>query len=127
MAGTLRAALAAKGLKITVSESLELLAKAFGVADSNTLSAAVRAEAPGPRNDASPSPPPITERVLGPGPHFSRELESTLHRALAALRMPQAASDPPPAAVETPAPPEPTVGAAPEKPVPQNETDDCVP
>jgi len=83
MAGTLRAALAAKGLKITVSESLELIAKAFGVADWNTLSAAVRAEAPGPRNDASPSPPPITERVLAPGPHFSRELESTLHRALA--------------------------------------------
>ena len=42
MAGTLRAALAAKGLKITVSESLELIAKAFGVADWNTLSAAVR-------------------------------------------------------------------------------------
>src|SRR5262245_9369412 len=83
MASTLRAVLAAKGLKITVSESLELIAKAFGVADWNTLSAAVRAEAPGPRNDASPSPPAITQRLLGPGPHFSRELESTLHRALA--------------------------------------------
>jgi Glyoxalase superfamily protein/Clp amino terminal domain, pathogenicity island component len=83
MARTLRAALAAKGLKITISQSLELIAKAFGVADWNTLSAAVRAEAPAPRNDASPSPPPIAERVLGPGPHFSRELESTLHRALA--------------------------------------------
>src|SRR5262245_63952806 len=59
MAGTLRAALAAKGLKITVSESLE---KAFGVADWNTLSAAVRAKAPAPRNDASPPPPPIAER-----------------------------------------------------------------
>ncbi len=83
MAGTLRAALAAKGLKITVSESLELIAKAFGVADWNTLSAAVRAKAPAPRNEFSPSPPPAAERVLGPGPHFSRELESTLHRALA--------------------------------------------
>src|SRR5262245_37829389 len=83
MASTLRAALAAKGLKITVSESLELIAKAFGVADWNTLSAAVRAEAPGPRSEASPSPPPIAQRVLGPGPPFSRELESTLHRALA--------------------------------------------
>ena len=83
MAGTLRAALAAKGLKITVSESLELIAKAFGVADWNTLSAAVRAKAPAPHNEFSPSPPPATERVLGPGPHFSRELESTLHRALA--------------------------------------------
>ena len=48
MAGTLRAALAAKGLKITVSESLELIAKAFGVADWNSLSAAVRAKAPAP-------------------------------------------------------------------------------
>ena len=81
MAGTLRAALAAKGLKITVSESLELIAKAFGVADWNTLSAAVRAKAPAPRNEFSPSPPPAAG--LGPGPHFSRELESTLHRALA--------------------------------------------
>jgi ATP-dependent Clp protease ATP-binding subunit ClpA len=69
-------------LKITISQSLELIAKAFGVADWNTLSAAVRAEAPTPRNDPSSSPP-ITERLLGPGPHFSRELESTLHRALA--------------------------------------------
>jgi len=83
MAGTLRAALAAKGLKISVSESLELIAKAFGAADWNTLSAAVRAAAPGPRDDASPSPPPIIARVLGPAPHFSPELESTLHRALA--------------------------------------------
>jgi len=83
MAGTLRAALAAKGLKITVSESLELIAKAFGVADWNTLSAAVRATAPASRNEFPPSPPPVAERVLGPGPHFSRELESTLHRALA--------------------------------------------
>jgi hypothetical protein len=83
MAGTLRAALAAKGLKITVSESLELIAKAFGVSDWNTLSAAVRAETPAPRNDTSPSPPPIIERVLGAGPQFSRELESTLRRALA--------------------------------------------
>jgi hypothetical protein len=82
MAGTLRAALAAKGLKITVSESLELIAKAFGVADWNTLSAAVRAKAPAPRNEISPSPPPTAERVLRRQPHFSRELESTLHRAV---------------------------------------------
>jgi hypothetical protein len=74
MAGTLRAALAAKRLKITVSESLELIAKAFGVADWNTLSAAVRARAPAPRNEFPPSPPPAAERILGTGPHFSREL-----------------------------------------------------
>src|SRR5215470_20283497 len=78
MARTLRAALAAKGFKITISQSLELIAKAFGVADWNTLSAVVRSEAPAPRNGASPSPPPIAERILKPGPHFSRELKSTL-------------------------------------------------
>src|SRR5262245_23148228 len=86
MAGTLRAALAAKGLKITVSQSLELIAKAFGVADWNTLRAAVRSAAPAPRNEFSLSPPPAAERVLRPGPHFSRELESTLHRALAGAK-----------------------------------------
>jgi len=36
MAQSLRAALAAKGLKITVSQSLKLIAKAFGVADFNS-------------------------------------------------------------------------------------------
>src|SRR6266478_6189145 len=45
MANTLRAALAAKGFKITISQSLELIAEALGVADWNTLSAAIRAEA----------------------------------------------------------------------------------
>jgi hypothetical protein len=83
MAHTLRAALAAKGLKITISQSLELIAKAFGVADWNTLSAAIRQEAPAPGNDASVSPRLTAERLQRPEPHFSRELESTLHRALA--------------------------------------------
>ena len=83
MARTLRAALAANGLEITISQSLELIAKAFGVADWNTLAAAIRRGAPAPRNEFSPSPPPVAERALGPGPHVSRELESTLHRALA--------------------------------------------
>jgi hypothetical protein len=83
MAGTVRAALAADGIKITVSQSLELIAKAFGLADWNTLSAAIRAEAAAPRQSASPPPPPTAERVPLPGVVFSRELESTLHRALA--------------------------------------------
>jgi hypothetical protein len=83
MAGTLRAALAAQGLRITISQSLELIAKAFGVADWNTLSAAVRAEAPAPRAEVSPSPPSAAERVLGSGPRFSRELDLTLQRAFA--------------------------------------------
>ena len=86
MARTLRAALAAKGLKITISQSLELIAKAFGVADWNTLAAAIRAEGTAPRNNASASPPPTAETVPGPGVVrglFSRALELTLHRALA--------------------------------------------
>ena len=59
MAAILRAALAAKGFKITISESLELIAKAFGVADWNTLSAAVRAKAPAVRDEFSSAPPTI--------------------------------------------------------------------
>jgi hypothetical protein len=43
MAHTLRAALVTKGLKVTVSQSLELIAQPFGVADWNTLSAAISA------------------------------------------------------------------------------------
>jgi glyoxalase superfamily protein/ClpA/ClpB-like protein len=81
MAHTLRAALVARGLKITNSQSLELIAEAFGVADWNTLSAAIRAEATAPRNNATPPPSSIAEGA--PGTRFSAELESTLHRALA--------------------------------------------
>jgi hypothetical protein len=81
MAHTLRAALAAKGLKITVSQSLELIAKAFGLADWNTLAAAIRAEAPvSGKNKASELRPPTAEVVLRP--RFSAELEVTLDRAL---------------------------------------------
>jgi hypothetical protein len=79
MARTLRAALAANGLKVTISQSLELIAKAFGVADWNTLAAAIRGGAPAPSNDASPPPSPTGAST----PRFSGELESTLHRALA--------------------------------------------
>jgi hypothetical protein len=52
MAQTIRAALAAKGQKISISESLELIAKAFGAADWNTLSAGIQ--------DAGSKPPPPT-------------------------------------------------------------------
>jgi Glyoxalase superfamily protein/Clp amino terminal domain, pathogenicity island component len=78
MAHTLRAALAAQGLKITISQSLELIAQAFGVADWNTLAAAIRRETPAPSKDA-PSPPLPTPDEA---PVFSRDLELTLHRAL---------------------------------------------
>jgi Glyoxalase superfamily protein/Clp amino terminal domain, pathogenicity island component len=82
MARTLRVALAAKGLKITISQSLELIAEAFGVAEWNTLAAAIRAQAPRPREKAPPLPQPVQ---IGPGvagPRFSKALELTLHRAL---------------------------------------------
>jgi Glyoxalase superfamily protein/Clp amino terminal domain, pathogenicity island component len=83
MAHTLRAALAAQGLKITNSQSLELIAEAFGVADWNTLSAAIRAAdaVPLPSKVSAPPPQlPIAESVEGV--RFSVELEATLHRAL---------------------------------------------
>jgi hypothetical protein len=79
MARTLRASLAARGFKITVSQSLELIAEAFGMADWNTLSAAIRAEAVGPRNNVSPPQFP----TAWSGFAFSAVLESTLHRAIA--------------------------------------------
>jgi len=72
MAQTLRAALAAKGLKITISQSLELIAEMFGVADWNTLAAKIHGEAPVTREKVSP--PPL--------PAFSATLAATLHRAL---------------------------------------------
>ena len=50
MARTLRAALAARGFKIPISQSLELIAEAFGVADWKTLAAAIRQEAPAGRD-----------------------------------------------------------------------------
>jgi hypothetical protein len=92
MAHTLRAALATKGHKVTNSEGLELIAQAFGVADWNTLSATIREEAAGPRNNATTLPRPSTTQsgqalsahpADESGPAFSTELSSTLDRALA--------------------------------------------
>jgi len=86
MARTLRVALAAKGFKITISQSLELIAEIFGVADWNTLSAAISRDARNPGNNVSRSPLPTAEpvpRALPPGPPlFSSELLGTLSRAL---------------------------------------------
>jgi hypothetical protein len=61
MARTLRAALATKGLKIAISQSLELIAEVFGVADRNTLAAAIRGGSTVRRDDVSPSKPPRAE------------------------------------------------------------------
>ena len=90
MAHTLRAALATKGLNITVSQSLELMAQAFGAADWNTLSASISEQTAPPRNTA---PPQLSTAQSGPafsahptdesGPVFSPELSTTLNRALA--------------------------------------------
>src|ERR1041384_2854627 len=87
MARTLRAALAASGIKITVSQSLELIAEAFGAADWNTLSAAIQADA---RNNAtSPQPPNEGSGIAFSAPlasipfAFSTSLDQTLPRAIA--------------------------------------------
>jgi hypothetical protein len=81
MARTLRAALAAKGFKISISQSLELIAEVFGAADWNTLAAAIRRKAGRPDKNAS-APPPLGDQRAAM-PLFSRPLELTLHRALA--------------------------------------------
>ncbi|MGY0571886.1 glyoxalase superfamily protein [Bradyrhizobium sp. RDM12] len=78
MAQTLRSTLAAKGIKITIGQSLELIAAIFGLADWNTLAAAINAEKAVPREKASPTP-----AVGGNSfPPLSAELTTTLHRAI---------------------------------------------
>ena len=72
MAQNLRGALATKGFNITVSQSLELIAQTFGVANWNTLSAAIRGEGAGPRDNAptlqSLRLPPRPRRCTGNSP-----------------------------------------------------------
>jgi hypothetical protein len=79
MAQTLRAALAAKGLKITVSQSLELIAEMFGMADWNTLAATIRGGKPASHEKVSPPLPAVGSNSMPP---FSAMLAATLHRAL---------------------------------------------
>lgn len=84
MAHTLRAALSALGFKITVSQSLELTARAFGVADWNTLSAAIRAATAVPENTLQPPPAAEGTKTTGaPLNLLSKQLESTLNQAFA--------------------------------------------
>jgi len=74
MARTLRETLAAKHHKITVGESLEIIARLFGVADWNTLSAVIKnSERVGNSTDA---------RGRGGGVQFASTTEQALHRAL---------------------------------------------
>ena len=85
MAQTLRAALAAAGFKITVSQSLELIAKMFGVADWNTLAAAIRGQPPAPqahtpRENSFPTPPTGDST---PVHSFSRGVDVAQRQAIA--------------------------------------------
>src|SRR5271156_6645236 len=83
MAQTLRTALAARGVKISNSESLELIAQALGARDWNTLSAMVRAETDTAPKDAAP-PPVVADPPPPPhGQRFSPDFEKTLHGAVA--------------------------------------------
>jgi Clp amino terminal domain, pathogenicity island component/Glyoxalase superfamily protein len=84
MAHTARVFLGDHGLKITNSQSLELIAKAFGVADWNTLAATIRGEVSTPRTEPATPPPATIDAGIGTRlPRFSSELERTLQRALA--------------------------------------------
>lgn len=78
MAQTLRAALATKGIKITVGQSLELIAGIFGLADWNTLAAAIRAEKSISREKGSLPLPAVDSNSFPP---LSAALAVTLHRA----------------------------------------------
>jgi hypothetical protein len=82
MAHTLRGALAARGFKITVSQSLELIAETFGAANWNTLAAAIRSAAADQRKRALPLP--VTGDL--PNLRLSAELEETLRRAIGFAR-----------------------------------------
>ena len=85
MARTLRSALAAKGLKISNSDSLELIAQAFGLRDWNTLSAMIGPEPAEPAEPKAPTPPPpaTAPPTRSGNLGFSPDLEETLHRAVA--------------------------------------------
>jgi hypothetical protein len=83
MARSLRAGLAARSHKITVGESLDLIAHAFGVADWNTLSAMIIAAAKPPERVGPPprrSDPLIQAAMDRVG--VSRDLEVSLHRTI---------------------------------------------
>jgi hypothetical protein len=91
MAQTIRAALAAKGLKITIGESLELIAKALGAGDWNTLAATIKAEPKGaaePPAAAPSEPTPLPAELAADPPgrrsgnYFSAGLEKALHAAV---------------------------------------------
>jgi ATP-dependent Clp protease ATP-binding subunit ClpA len=80
MAQTLRANLAAKSVKISVSQSLELVSEMLGVADWNTLAALIR-------TNKSVSPEGVSDSVMAAGENtpvlpVSADLTATRDRAL---------------------------------------------
>ncbi|MBR0841411.1 hypothetical protein JQ607_14525 [Bradyrhizobium liaoningense] len=84
MAHTARVFLGNHGLKITNSQSLELIATALGVADWNTLAAKIRGEVSSARTEAATPPAATINAGIRPRvPRFSSELERTFQRALA--------------------------------------------
>ena len=83
MARTLRETLGARAFKVGVGESLELIAKLFGVADWNTLSAAIAVQATPNVDKPAASPPPTGGASPSGRMGFSTDLERTLHRAVA--------------------------------------------
>jgi hypothetical protein len=82
MAHTVRASLADHGLKVTNSQSLELIAKAFGAADWNTLAAAIRGASSSSRREVAEPSVTIDAGIRPRAPRFATELERTLQRAL---------------------------------------------
>jgi hypothetical protein len=84
MARTLRQTLAAKGVKFSNSETLELVAKMLGARDWNTLAAAIQA-ADKPETPAAPPTPASMppESPVRRGQYFAPALEATLHRSVA--------------------------------------------
>jgi hypothetical protein len=84
MAQSLRAALAAMGFRISVSQSLELIAQSFGLADWNTLAAAIRTQATAaPETVAPPAP---SAEYTKTGSRLTSQLQSTLNQAFAYAR-----------------------------------------
>jgi len=84
MARALRTDLAARGVRLSQAEALELVAKLLGARDWNTLSAAIEAETKAipPPEPAAPTPP-VSSPAMQTRTTFSKALEASLYRAVA--------------------------------------------
>jgi hypothetical protein len=93
MARTLRSALAAKNLKLSSGESLELIARLLGAPDWNTLSAAIKAA---PKGEAPPDPKAVLEDLArSVGPEGWRQLLTTIrtNAAVSGAKLPISADE----------------------------------